>query len=77
MLSLALAQQNVLFLQKNDAAKWEGCFFFEKKTWWWIHHGHDGFNIKKDVPLPGAKLWDLKWLSWDRAGDLHEERVLV
>jgi hypothetical protein len=32
MLSLALAQQNVLFLQKNDAAKWEGCFFFEKKT---------------------------------------------
>ena len=31
MLSLALAQQNVLFLQKNDAAKWEGCFFLKRK----------------------------------------------
>jgi hypothetical protein len=26
MLSLALAKQNVLFLQKDDVAKWEGCF---------------------------------------------------
>jgi hypothetical protein len=26
MLSLALAKQNVLFLQKYDVAKWEGCF---------------------------------------------------
>jgi hypothetical protein len=55
MLSLALAKQNVLFLQKDDVAKWEG--YFWNKTWWWIHHGHDGFNIGKDVPLPGTKLW--------------------
>jgi hypothetical protein len=26
MLSLAIAKQNVLFLQKDDVAKWEGCF---------------------------------------------------
>jgi hypothetical protein len=30
---------------------------FKNKTWWWIHHGHDGFNIGKDVPLAGTKLW--------------------
>jgi hypothetical protein len=30
---------------------------FENKTGWWIHHGRDGFNIGKDVPLPGTKLW--------------------
>jgi hypothetical protein len=29
---------------------------FENKTWWWIHHGHDGFNIGKDVSLIGTKL---------------------
>jgi hypothetical protein len=30
---------------------------FENKTWWWIHHGRDGFNIRKDVPLTDTKLW--------------------
>jgi hypothetical protein len=56
MLSLALEKQNVLFLQNMTWQKWMGCFF-ENKTWWWIHHGRDGFNIGKDVPLPGTKLW--------------------
>jgi hypothetical protein len=55
MLSLALAKQKVLFLQKM---MWQsGRDVFENKTWWWIHHGHDGFNIRKDVPLSGTKLW--------------------
>jgi hypothetical protein len=26
-------------------------------TGWWIDHGRDGFNIGKDVPLTGTKLW--------------------
>jgi hypothetical protein len=30
---------------------------FKEKTWWWIHHGYDGFNIWKDVPLSGTKFW--------------------
>jgi hypothetical protein len=30
---------------------------FKNKNGWWIHHGRDGFNIEKDVPLPGTKLW--------------------
>jgi hypothetical protein len=30
---------------------------FENKTGWWIHHGRDGLNIGKDVPLTGTKLW--------------------
>jgi hypothetical protein len=55
MLSLDLEKQNVLFLNKSDATDWMG-IFFKNKTWWWIHHGHDGFNIGKDVPLPGTKL---------------------
>jgi hypothetical protein len=50
-----------------------GWVVFKNKTWWWIHHGHDGFNIGKYVPLPGTKLWGLKWLSWDRVGDLHKK----
>ena len=29
---------------------------FKNKTWWWIHHGRDGFNIGKDVPLPGTNF---------------------
>jgi hypothetical protein len=75
MLSFALDKQNVLFSQKMMLQSgWE---VFENKTWWWIHHGHDGFNIEKDVPLSGTKLWGLKWLSWDRAGDLHEKKVSV
>jgi hypothetical protein len=31
----------------------------KNKTLWCIHHGHDGFNIGKDVPLSGTKLWVL------------------
>jgi hypothetical protein len=55
MLSLALEKQNDLFLQKM---MWQsGWDVFENKTWWWIHHGRDGFNIGKDVPLRGTKLW--------------------
>jgi hypothetical protein len=30
---------------------------FKNKIGWWIHHGRDGFNIDKDVPLTGTKLW--------------------
>jgi hypothetical protein len=30
---------------------------FKNKTGWRIHHGRDGFNIGKYVPLPGTKLW--------------------
>jgi hypothetical protein len=56
MLSFALEKQNVLFSQKVMLQS--GWDVFENKTWWWIHHGHDGFNIGKDVPLPGTKLWD-------------------
>jgi hypothetical protein len=54
MLSLALVNKNVLFLNKSDASV--GGIVFKNKTWWWIHHGCDGFNIGKDVPLPGTKL---------------------
>jgi hypothetical protein len=55
MLSFALEKQNVLFSQKMMLQSGRGVF--ENKTWWWIHHGHDGFNIGKDVPLSGTKLW--------------------
>jgi hypothetical protein len=55
MLILALEKQNVLFSQKM---MWQsGWDVFENETWWWIHQGLDGFNIRKDVPLPGTKLW--------------------
>jgi hypothetical protein len=55
MLSFALEKQNVLFLQKM---MWQsGWHVFKNKTWWWIHQGLDGFNIGKDVPLLGTKLW--------------------
>jgi hypothetical protein len=33
---------------------------FKRKDLMVIHHGHDGFNIGKDVPLSGTKLWDGK-----------------
>jgi hypothetical protein len=55
MLSLALEKQNVLFLQKMMLQV--GWVVFKNKTGWWIHHGRDGFNIGKDVPLSGTKLW--------------------
>jgi hypothetical protein len=55
MLSLALANKNVLFLNKSDASV-GGNVFKKKNLWWWIHQGLDGFNIGKDVPLPGTRL---------------------
>jgi hypothetical protein len=54
MLSLALENKMFCF-DKRWCFKWVGCF--QNKTWWWIHHGRDGFNIGKDVPLPSTKLW--------------------
>jgi hypothetical protein len=55
MLSLALEKQNVLFYKRwYGKSGWD---VFENKTWWWIHHGRDGFNIGKDVPLSGTNLW--------------------
>jgi hypothetical protein len=56
MLSLALANKNILFSNKSDASV-GGNVFKNKNLWWWIHLGLDGFNIGKDVPLPGNKLW--------------------
>jgi hypothetical protein len=64
MLSLALEKQNVLFWQKMMLQV--GCDVFKNKTWWWIHHGRDGFNIKKDVPLTGTKL--LVWNDKAKTG---------
>jgi hypothetical protein len=55
MFSLALEKQKGFVLRKDDASSGMGCF--QNKTWWWIHHGRDGFNIGKDVPLSGTKLW--------------------
>jgi hypothetical protein len=49
MLSLALDKQNVLFWQKMMLQV--GWDVFKNKTWWWIHHGRDGFNIGKDLPV--------------------------
>jgi hypothetical protein len=57
MLSLALENKMFCFKQRWCFI-WDGKFSKEK-TWWWIHHGHDGVNIGKDVPLPGTKLWDV------------------
>ena len=56
MLSLALEKQNVLFLQKDDMAKVGGMFSKIKLDGGSVK-GLDGFNIRKDVPLPGTKLW--------------------
>jgi hypothetical protein len=56
MLSSALEKQ--CFVSKQKVMLHSGWDIFRNKTSWWIHHGHDGFNIGKDVPLPGTKLWD-------------------
>ena len=73
MLSFALEKQKVLFLQKM---MWQsGRDVFENKTWWWIHHGHDGFNIGKDVPLSGTKLW-VEMIKLRPGGWLARERSL-
>jgi hypothetical protein len=49
---------------------------FENKTWWWIHQGLDGFNIGKDVPLPGTKLW-VEMIKLRPGGWLAREESLV
>jgi hypothetical protein len=73
MLSLALEKQNVLFWQKMmHQVGWD---VFKNKTWWWIHHGHDGFNIGKDVPLSGTKLW-VKMIKLRPGGWLAREESL-
>jgi hypothetical protein len=59
MLSPALEKQ--MFCLNQKVMLHSGWGVFKNKTWCWIHHGHDGFNIRKDVPLPGTKLWVLKW----------------
>jgi hypothetical protein len=56
MLSLALEKQKVLFLQNMLWQKWVGCFSKIKLDDGSIK-GLDGFNIGKDVPLSGTKLW--------------------
>ena len=56
MLSFALEKQKVLFLQNMMWQKWVGCFSKIKLDDGSIK-GLDGFNIGKDVPLPGTKLW--------------------
>jgi hypothetical protein len=55
MLSFALEKK--MFCLKQKVMLHMGWEFFKEKTWWWIHHGRDGFNIWKDVPLSGTKLW--------------------
>jgi hypothetical protein len=54
MLSLALEKQKDLFY-KRCLAKVEG--FSKIKLDGESVKGLDGFNIGKDVPLPGTKLW--------------------
>jgi hypothetical protein len=73
MLSFALEKQNVLLSQKMMLQS--GRDVFENKTWWWIHHGHDGFNIRKDVPLPGTKLW-VEMITMRPGGWLAREESL-
>jgi hypothetical protein len=45
----------MFYFDKDDASKWVGCF--QKQNLMVDPHGHDGFNIGKDVPLLGTKLW--------------------
>jgi hypothetical protein len=54
MLSIALEKQKDLFY-KRCLTKWEGCF--QNKLDGESVKGLDGFNIGKDVPLPGTNLW--------------------
>jgi hypothetical protein len=56
MLSFALEKQKVLFLQNMMWQKWVGCFSKIKLDDGSIK-GLDRFNVGKDVPLPGTKLW--------------------
>jgi hypothetical protein len=56
-LMLSFALENKMFCFKQKLMLHMGWEIFKEKTWWWIHHGHDGFNIWKDVPLSDTKLW--------------------
>ena len=56
MLSFALEKQKVLFLQNMMWQKWVGCFSKINLDDGSIK-GLDRFNIGKDVPLTGTKLW--------------------
>jgi hypothetical protein len=71
MLSFALEKQNVLFSRKMMLQS--GWDVFKNKTWWWIHHDHDGFNIGKDVPLLGTKLWGIEMIKLRPGGWLARE----
>ena len=66
MLSLALAKQNVLFLQKMMLQS--GRDVFENKTWWWIHHGMMGSASEKmylcQVPNFGFEMIKLRPGGW-------------
>jgi hypothetical protein len=56
MLSLAL--EHKIFCFKTKGYAWYGMGIFTKKKLVMVNSsGHDGFNIWKDVPLPGTKLW--------------------
>jgi hypothetical protein len=72
MLSLAL-EKNVLFWQKMMLQV--GWYVLKNKTGWWIHHGRDGFNIGKDVPLLGTKLW-VEMIKLRTDGWLAREEIL-
>jgi hypothetical protein len=75
MLSSTLEKQ--CFILKQKVMLHSGWDVFKNKTWWWIHHGHDGFNIGKDVPLIGTRLWVLNGKAETDRGGLHEKRVSV
>jgi hypothetical protein len=66
MLSLALANKNVLSSQKMMLQN--GWDVFENKTWWWIHHGHDGSTSEKmylcQVPNYGFEMIKLRLGGW-------------
>jgi hypothetical protein len=64
-----------LFFTKDDVAKVVGMFSKIKL---------DGGSIMAVMGSTSEKMYlcqvpnfGLKWLSWDRAGDLHEKRVSV
>jgi hypothetical protein len=56
MLSLALGKTKCFVFTKDDVAKVGGMFSKIKLDGESVK-GLDGFNIGKDVPLPGTKLW--------------------
>jgi hypothetical protein len=55
MLSFAL--ENKMFFFHKKMMIQNGWDVFKNKIGWWIHHGHDGFNIGKDVcNTPGVTV---------------------